>query len=131
EAASGGPAVAQQISLKARVGPSPDRRHSAAGTKTLLGGRQAGRRDDGSRLRAGQGDTQAQGGRHSQGRADMNLALTPERLRTLRGAGLRAGFGLVVFVIAFYFSFPYERVKEQVMALASQRNLDVEIASAR
>jgi type II secretion system protein N len=58
------------------------------------------------------------------------IALTPERLRKLRAFGLRAGFGLVVFIIAFYVSFPYHRVKDQVVAMAAQQNVDVEIASA-
>jgi type II secretion system protein N len=58
------------------------------------------------------------------------IRLSPERLRLLRSVGLRAGFGLLVFIIAFYLSFPYNRLKDQAVALASQRNLDVEIASA-
>jgi type II secretion system protein N len=60
----------------------------------------------------------------------MKFSLTPERLRRLRGVGLRVLFGLAVFVIAFYLSFPYHRIKEQVIALAAMRNLDVQIGSA-
>jgi type II secretion system protein N len=58
------------------------------------------------------------------------LKFTPDRLRRLRGIGLRLGFGLLVYVIAFYVAFPYHRIKEQVIALASMRNLDVEIGAA-
>jgi type II secretion system protein N len=56
--------------------------------------------------------------------------VTPERLRTLRAVGWRVGFGLLVFVIAFYFWFPYGRVKEQLVALAAQRDVELQIASA-
>jgi type II secretion system protein N len=56
--------------------------------------------------------------------------LTSERLRTARAVGWRVGFGLLVFVVAFYFWFPYDRVKEQLVALAAQRDIDVQIASA-
>jgi type II secretion system protein N len=58
------------------------------------------------------------------------ISLSPERLRKLRAFGLRAGFGLLVFIIAFYVSFPYHRIKDTVVAMASQQDLDVEIASA-
>jgi type II secretion system protein N len=58
------------------------------------------------------------------------IGLSPERLRLLRAIGLRAGFGLVVFLVAFYIWFPYNRIKETVTAVASQQDLDVEIASA-
>jgi type II secretion system protein N len=53
-----------------------------------------------------------------------------ERRRKLRKLGLHAGVGFVVFLIAFYASLPYDRFKDQVVALASQRNIDVEIGSA-
>lgn len=56
--------------------------------------------------------------------------MTPERMRKLRKLGLHGGVGLVVFIIAFYTSLPYDRFRDQVVALASQRDLDVEIASA-
>jgi type II secretion system protein N len=58
------------------------------------------------------------------------IGLTPERLRMLRAFGLRAGFGLLVFLVAFYVFFPYHRVKDQVVAMAAQQNVDVEIGSA-
>ncbi len=55
--------------------------------------------------------------------------MTPERRRKVQKIAAHAGFALVVFVIAFYVSFPYERVKDQIVSLASQRNLDVQIES--
>jgi len=58
------------------------------------------------------------------------IGLTPERLRTLRAFGWRAGFGLVMFIVFFYVFFPYHRVKDQVVAMAAQQNVDVEIGSA-
>jgi type II secretion system protein N len=58
------------------------------------------------------------------------IGLTPERVRILRAFGLRVGFGVLVFFIAFYLSFPYDRVKDQVTAEASQQDLDVQIDSA-
>jgi type II secretion system protein N len=56
--------------------------------------------------------------------------MNAERRRKLRKVGLHAGVGFVVFLIAFYASLPYDRFKDQVVALASQRNMDVEIGSA-
>jgi type II secretion system protein N len=56
--------------------------------------------------------------------------VTPERLRMLRWIGLRVGVGLVVYVVAFYLSFPFERIKDQVTALAAQKDLDVDIGWA-
>jgi type II secretion system protein N len=56
--------------------------------------------------------------------------MTPERLRMLRWIGLRVGVGLVVYLVAFYLSFPFERVKDQVVALAAQKDLDLDIGSA-
>jgi type II secretion system protein N len=60
----------------------------------------------------------------------LDLRLTPERLRILRAVGWRVGFGLLVFIVAFYVWFPYQRIKEVVTATASQRDLDVDIGSA-
>jgi type II secretion system protein N len=56
--------------------------------------------------------------------------MTPERKRQLRRIGLNAAFGLIVFLIAFYLSFPFDRVKDMAIAQLSARNLDVEIATA-
>src|SRR4051812_49635744 len=58
------------------------------------------------------------------------LSTLPDRLQRWRGLGARLGFGVVVFVIAFYISFPYHRVKDQVVAMAAMQDLDVEIDSA-
>jgi type II secretion system protein N len=55
---------------------------------------------------------------------------TAERLRSLRGIAARVGFAVAVYLVAFYLSFPYARVKEQVIALAARRDLDVTIGSA-
>jgi type II secretion system protein N len=56
--------------------------------------------------------------------------LSPEALRRLRIAGTNSGFGLLVFIIALYIWFPYERAKEVAIAVAAAQNLDVEIESA-
>ena len=59
------------------------------------------------------------------------VTMTPDRLRQLRKIGLFAGFGLLVFVIALYMSFPYERAKEAAIRMASKNlDIDVEIGSA-
>jgi type II secretion system protein N len=59
------------------------------------------------------------------------VTMTPDLLRHLRRIGLFAGFGLLVFVIALYMSFPYERAKEAAIRLASKNlDMDVEIGSA-
>lgn len=55
--------------------------------------------------------------------------MTPERFRSLRrwlGVGL---FGLVVFLISFAISFPYERVKDQIVAAAAVFGLDMDVGS--
>src|SRR5689334_12680426 len=59
------------------------------------------------------------------------VTITPDRLRLLKKVGLYTGFGLLVFVVALYTSFPYERAKEAAIRLASKNlDLDVEIGSA-
>src|SRR4051812_19991291 len=63
-------------------------------------------------------------------RAKAVLVSLPGRLGRWRGLVARLGFGVVVFVIAFYISFPYHRVKDQVVAMAAMQDLDVEIDSA-
>ena len=40
------------------------------------------------------------------------VRMTPDRLRQLRRVGVYAAFGLIVFVVALYASFPYDRAKE-------------------
>ena len=59
------------------------------------------------------------------------VTMTPDRLRLLRKIGLYAGFGLVVFIVALYLSFPYDRAKEAAVRMASKNlDVDVEIGSA-
>jgi type II secretion system protein N len=58
------------------------------------------------------------------------FTMTTERLRLLRRIALFGGVGLVVFVVALYFSFPYERAKEMAIRMAADKDLDVEIGSA-
>ena len=59
------------------------------------------------------------------------VTMTPDMLRHLRRIGLFAGFGLLVFVVALYMSFPYERAKEAAIRMASKNlDMDVEIGSA-
>jgi type II secretion system protein N len=60
----------------------------------------------------------------------MKLDMKPERLRRLRRLALTGAFGLVVFLISFMLSFPYDRLKEQIIAMAAAQNLDVEVGSA-
>ena len=59
------------------------------------------------------------------------VTMTADRLRQLRKIGLFAGFGLLVFIVALYLSFPYDRAKDAAIRLASKNlDLDVEIGSA-
>jgi type II secretion system protein N len=56
--------------------------------------------------------------------------VSPERLKKLQRFGAIGGFGFLVFLLSVYFSFPYDRIKDLAVAMAAQRNLDVEIGSA-
>ncbi|HEX3903061.1 MAG TPA: type II secretion system protein GspN [Polyangia bacterium] len=58
------------------------------------------------------------------------VTITPETLRRLRRSVLFSLFGLCVFVVALYLSFPSERAKEVAIRTAAARDLDVEIGSA-
>src|SRR6266550_1405665 len=58
------------------------------------------------------------------------LAVTPERLRALRRGLLHTGFGLLVFSIALYFCFPYDRAKDLAISWAAAQGFDVTIGSA-
>jgi type II secretion system protein N len=59
------------------------------------------------------------------------VTMTPDRLRQLRRIGVYAAFGLVVFVVALYASFPYDRAKEAATRIMSKTfDVDVEIGSA-
>ncbi len=58
------------------------------------------------------------------------VTLSPDLLRRLRRPLLSGLFGLVVFIVALYFSFPSERAKEVAIRTAAARDLDLEIGSA-
>jgi type II secretion system protein N len=59
------------------------------------------------------------------------VTISPDRLRLLKKIGIYAGFGLLVFMVALYASFPYERAKETAIRTASKNmDLDLEIGSA-
>src|SRR4051812_33340195 len=59
------------------------------------------------------------------------VTMTADRLRQLRKVGAFAGFGLLVFIVALYVWFPYDRAKEAAIRMASKNlDLDVEIGSA-
>lgn len=53
--------------------------------------------------------------------------MTSERVRWLKRAGLRAGFGVAVFAGVFLVAFPYGRVADLIVALASRQGVDVTI----
>jgi type II secretion system protein N len=55
---------------------------------------------------------------------------SPETLRRLRRVGIGAGAFLLVFVVALYIWFPYDRAKEVAINLAAAQGFDVEIESA-
>jgi type II secretion system protein N len=55
--------------------------------------------------------------------------VSPERFRALRRAAGIVAFGVVVFFVSFMLSFPYERVKDQVVAQAAAAGLDMEVGS--
>jgi len=54
---------------------------------------------------------------------------SPEVLRWLKRSAVGAAVGVVVFVVALYVWFPYDRAKEVAVNLASAQNLDVDIDS--
>jgi type II secretion system protein N len=56
--------------------------------------------------------------------------VTPERRRALLQAGGLGLFGFLVFAVSFVFAFPYDRIKDQVVAIASTQNLDVDVGNA-
>ena len=59
------------------------------------------------------------------------VTLSLDKLRRLQRVGLYSGFGLLVFIIALYASFPYERAKDAAITWISKNlDLDAEIASA-
>ncbi len=58
------------------------------------------------------------------------LSITPERLRAARRWLLQSAFGVLVFGIALYFCFPYDRAKDLAIAWAANQGYDVTIGSA-
>ena len=58
------------------------------------------------------------------------LSITPERLRAVRRWLLQSAFGLLVFGVALYFCFPYDRAKDLAIAWAGTQGYDVTIGSA-
>jgi type II secretion system protein N len=56
--------------------------------------------------------------------------MTPDRWKRIRWVAIKSGFGFLVFVIALYVAFPYERAKEVAIRQAAAKELDVEIGSA-
>jgi type II secretion system protein N len=56
--------------------------------------------------------------------------LSPEMVRRLRRVGTNVGAFLLVFVVALYIWFPYDRAKEVAISVASAQGYDVEIESA-
>jgi type II secretion system protein N len=56
--------------------------------------------------------------------------VTPERKRGLIRTGGLGLFALVAFIVSFVLAFPYDRIKDQVIAIASTQNLDVDVGSA-
>jgi type II secretion system protein N len=58
------------------------------------------------------------------------VRLTREMLLRFRRPAIFSLFGLVVYIVALYLSFPAERAKEVAIRMAAARDLDVEIGSA-
>src|ERR1700746_748633 len=55
---------------------------------------------------------------------------SPETLRRLRRIGTGVGAFLLVFIVALYVWFPYDRAKEDAINMAAAQGFDVEIESA-
>ncbi|MES1206192.1 MAG: type II secretion system protein GspN [Pseudomonadota bacterium] len=58
------------------------------------------------------------------------VTIAPDKLRRLRRSALYAVFGLAVFIVALYVSFPSQRAKDVAIRVAASKDLDVEIGSA-
>ncbi len=110
-------AVPDQLPAAGRDRPAPHLLHAPVAQAALLGrSGQAGRRGDGDGVRArARGQDQEEGRRTRQtGKEGVGamVTVTPEMLRRLRRPALFSVFGLLVFVVALYLSFPAERAKE-------------------
>jgi type II secretion system protein N len=55
--------------------------------------------------------------------------MSPDRFRAIRRIAGLAVFGAVVFMVSFMLAFPYDRVKDQIVAMAAAQNLDMEVGS--
>jgi type II secretion system protein N len=55
--------------------------------------------------------------------------MSPDRFRAIRRIVGVGTFGVVVFLVAFMLSFPYDRVKDQIVAMAASQNMDMEVGS--
>ncbi len=55
--------------------------------------------------------------------------MSPDRFRTIRRIVGLGAFGLLVFLVSFTLAFPYDRVKDQIVAIAAAQNLDMEVGS--
>jgi type II secretion system protein N len=58
------------------------------------------------------------------------VTIAPDKLRLLRRTALFGLFGLAVFTVALYLSFPSQRAKDVAIRIAASKDLDVEIGSA-
>jgi type II secretion system protein N len=58
------------------------------------------------------------------------VTIAPDKLRVLRRSALFGLFGLAVFTVALYLSFPSQRAKDVAIRIAASKDLDVEIGSA-
>ncbi|HSZ83314.1 MAG TPA: type II secretion system protein GspN, partial [Polyangia bacterium] len=56
--------------------------------------------------------------------------LSPEALRRLRLVSAKVGVFVLVFVVALYVWFPYDRAKEMAINMAAAQGIDVDIESA-
>jgi type II secretion system protein N len=55
--------------------------------------------------------------------------MTPDRFRVIRRVVGMGAFGVVVFLVSLMLAFPYEKVRDQIVAIAAAQNLDVQVGS--
>ncbi len=60
----------------------------------------------------------------------MTADITASRFAKLKPVVGYAVFGLAAFVVALYFTFPYDRVKDRIVAMLAAVDLDVQVGSA-
>jgi type II secretion system protein N len=56
--------------------------------------------------------------------------MTPERRSTIIRIAALSGFALLVFLVSFIWAFPYDRIKEQVIARGAAQGYDVTVETA-